>query len=156
MKTSDIEIAVANYFKPRVNLIVPNVSWAFTHYEMDLLVVTQSHYAYEIEIKVSKSDLVNDKKKRHNHNCKKIKFLFFAIPDSLIQYKEHIPEDAGIIVCSDNYCGGISDTKMYRKPKMRYPYELSLDERYDIARLGYLRMWDLKKKVNRVKAALAT
>ncbi len=154
MKTADVEIAVANYFRPRVNLVVPNVSWAFSHYEMDLLVVTHSHYAYEIEIKVTKADLINDKKKRHNHNCDKIKYLFFAIPSTLLRYEEHIPEDAGIIICADNYCGGINDTSIYRKPKKRHDYELSLSERYEIARLGYLRMWDLKRKVNQMKNVL--
>jgi hypothetical protein len=155
MIAADIEIAVVNYFKPRANIVVPNVSWAFSHYEMDLLVITQSNYAYEIEIKTSKADLINDKKKKHTHDCDKIKYLFFAIPESLIQYKEHIPEDAGIFICTENYYGGgVRDTRLYRKPKKRYQYELSLGERYGIARLGYLRMWDLKKKVNRVKAAL--
>lgn len=153
MKTADIEIAVANYFRPRVNIVVPNVSWAFAHYEMDLVVVTRSNFVYEVEIKVSKRDLMADKKKRHDHCCDKTKYLFFAIPEALLEFREHIPEKAGIIVCS-GYYGRITDTRLFRRPKKRNHYELSQSEKFLLARLGYLRMWDLKSKVNRVKAAL--
>ncbi len=152
MKTVDIEIAVANYFRPRVNIVVPNVSWAFSHYEMDLVVVTRSNFVYEIEIKASKSDLIADKKKRHNHDCDKIKYLLFAIPESLIGSVDHIPDDAGIIVCKNPYRR--IEVSMFRRPKKRNHYELEPNERYLLARLGYLRMWDLKNKLNRVKAAL--
>lgn len=154
MKTVDVEIAVVNYFKPRINMVIPNVSWAFAHYEMDLVVVTQSNYVYEIEIKVSKTDLINDKKKRHNHNCDKTKYLFFAIPEALLRYREYIPEHAGIITCRERYGYGAGDVSMFRKPKKRTNYQLELHERYLLARLGYLRMWDLKKKINQMKNVL--
>ncbi len=52
MKTIDIEIAVMAYLGIRKNLIVPNVSWGLVTYEMDLLSLTQSRYATEIEIKI--------------------------------------------------------------------------------------------------------
>jgi hypothetical protein len=49
MHAGDIEIAVARHFNPRQKLIVPNVSWGLGfHYELDLLVVTQSRYAWEV------------------------------------------------------------------------------------------------------------
>lgn len=154
MRTPDVEIAVANYFKPRVNMVIPNVSWAFSHYEMDLVVVTQSNYIYEIEIKVSKSDLINDKKKRHDHNCTKTKFLFFAIPENLLLYREHIPKGAGIITCEERYGYGAGNVRIFQKPKKRTDYHLPYEERLLLARLGYLRMWDLKKKVNQMKNVL--
>ncbi len=152
MKTADIEIAIANYFRPRVNLVIPNVSWAFSHYEMDLVVLTRSGFIYEVEIKVSKSDLIADRNKRHGHNCNKIKYLFFAIPQTLLEFRDHIPDDAGIILCGDTYRP--VDVRMYRRPKKRGHYEAQPNDRYLLARLGYLRMWDLKNRLNRVRIAL--
>ena len=46
-----------NFFNYRANLIVPNISWGLGLHECDLLVLTSSGYATEIEIKVSKADL---------------------------------------------------------------------------------------------------
>ena len=101
MKTKEIELAVAGYFGIRQHLIVPNVSWGFTglYYEADLVVVTKAGYAKEIEIKASRQDLIKDKSKKHNHNCRKFKELYFAIPKKLLKDIEHIPEKAGILVC---------------------------------------------------------
>src|SRR5690606_3456699 len=101
MNASEVEMAVVNYFGSRQHLIVPNVSWGFgLNYEADLVVVTKAGYAKEIEIKVSRADLLKDKEKKHNHDCSKFKELYFAIPERLLKDKEHIPERAGIIVCS--------------------------------------------------------
>lgn len=101
MNTKEVELAVVNYFGARKNLIVPNVSWGFKglHYEADLVVISKSGYAIEIEIKVSRADLIKDKKKWHSHDCKKFKKLYFAIPKKLLKDIEHIPEKAGILVC---------------------------------------------------------
>ena len=55
MHAGDIEIAIANHLNTNQNLIVPNISYGLGfHYELDLLVVTKSNYADEIEIKISK------------------------------------------------------------------------------------------------------
>ena len=71
LTAKQIEISIADYFCPRRNLVVPNVYWGLNFvYELDILVVTQSNYAYEIEIKTTISDIKADKKKR--------KFVEFA------------------------------------------------------------------------------
>jgi len=147
MKAIDVELAVVRLFGYRQNLIIPNVSWGFStlHYEADLVVVTKAGYAKEVEIKVSKYDLIKDKKKRHSHNFHKFKELYFAIPDHLLQYREHIPERAGIIsVIKSN--GGFWAC-YERKAARNSANPLSNSERYELARLGALRIWDLKRKL---------
>lgn len=151
MKTKEVELAVSNLFGIRKNLIVPNISWGFLgmNYEADLVVVTRSGYAKEIEIKVSKADLIKDKSKKHNHDCIKFKELYFAIPKELLKDIEHIPERAGIIVCEKF----LYENKTYykghfeREAKKTYADKLTLQEQYELARLGSLRIWDLKRKL---------
>jgi len=98
VKTIEMEIAVANHFNARQNLIVPNVSWGFCIHECDLLIVTKAGYLYEVEIKVSRGDLKNDMKKQHNHYDSRIKNLYFAIPKKLEKDIEFIPKEAGIML----------------------------------------------------------
>jgi len=151
MKTKEVEFAVATFFGVRQNLIIPNVSWGFTglYYEADLVVVTQAGYAKEIEIKVSRGDLIKDKEKKHTHNCKRFKELYFAIPQKLLKDVEHIPERAGIIVCEKV----MDNDKPYYKAKLERPAKknfaekLLLEDKYELARLGSLRIWDLKRKL---------
>lgn len=149
MKTSEVEIAVAKYFNCyRANLIVPNISWGFGVHECDLMIVTKAGYAYEVEIKISKSDLMADKKKRHGHKHFKIKKLYFAIPKRLLRYKEHIPEHAGILTVDKSsvieygyFC------RLERRPHITGDYVLTPDERFTIAKLGCMRIWGLKQKI---------
>jgi len=137
--TSEIEAAVVRYFNPRVNLIIPNVSWGFGIHECDLLLVTKHGYAYEIEIKVSKPDLCRDKRKVHKHNSKFLRKLYFAIPESLLPNISEIPERAGIIVVDERRkCNKMREGKIMNK------YKLSDKEKFVLARLGTLRFWKSK------------
>ena len=56
--TIEMEVAIAAYFGFRQNIIVPNISWGFMNHEADMFIVRKSGYAIEIEIKRSKSDLL--------------------------------------------------------------------------------------------------
>ena len=148
MITPDMEIALANFFYSRnVLMVIPNVYWAFGHYEKDLVVITKAGYAYEVEIKVSLSDLKKDKDKRHNHNESKIKFLYFAIPEELKPHIEHIPDDAGIITVSEEKRFSPYGCKIIREPLKRGDYKLSSEEQLSIAKLSTHRMWTMKKKM---------
>lgn len=140
--TLEMEIVVANHFNPRVNLIVPNIHWGFGIHECDLLVITPAGYASEIEIKVSKQDLKADSLKAHNHSDHRVKSLFFAIPWYLENCVDLIPEKAGIIVVDSNHW-----PKRIRSAKKNGKYVFSQDEKFQIARLGALRIWDLKRTV---------
>ena len=100
LKTIEMEVALANYFNVRQNIIVPNVSWGLGIHECDLLIVRASGYLIEVEIKISKADLIKDSKKEHKHIDKRIKELYFALPDYLENCIEYIPERAGILLVS--------------------------------------------------------
>jgi len=142
----DIEIAVANFFNPRLNIIVPNVSWGLFLHECDMLVLTKSGYAYEIEIKTDKYDLIKDSKKKHGHFNIKLSRLYFAIPDYLSDYISHIPERAGILIVSE---GGFVELK--RKPEIKNEYRFTDKERLKLAELGTMRIWNLKRIVRNIK-----
>jgi len=66
--TIEIEERVAQYFGPRECIIVPNISWGINIHECDLLIIRKSGYGIEVEIKISKSDLIADAKKGHHHH----------------------------------------------------------------------------------------
>ena len=145
LKSIDVECAVSKYFNPRVNLIVPNVWWGMgLNYEIDMLVVTPANYCYEVEVKVSNSDIKADLKKWNAHNGRFIKRLYFAIPDYL--NTKHIPERAGILTVysrNNRLC-----CKCTRDPEINGVVAKITDkDRYKIARLGALRIWSLKRKL---------
>jgi hypothetical protein len=148
--TAQIELAIAYYFGIRENLIVPNVSWGLNLHECDMIVLSRSGYATEIEIKVSASDLKKDSKKRHGHVSNKIKYLYFAIPSKLCKYIEYIPEHAGILVVTSK-----ARVHEIAKPRPRPNHiKFNTELRYDLARLGSIRIWGLKQKILDLKNKL--
>ena len=141
--TPEIEVRIAQHFDFVHNLVVPNVSWGLLMHECDLLVLTPKGYAYEIEIKVSKADLLKDKKKHHQHRDHRIKYLYFAIPIKLEKHSEHIPMHAGILVVDKE--GRVHEV---RKPMANLPpYVFTPEEFFKLARLGTMRVWGLKEKL---------
>ena len=160
--TLDIEIAVAQFLDLRANLIVPNVSWGMELHECDLLIATKNRYLWEIEIKISKADLVKDKGKRHGHYDERIKRLYFAIPDTLIGHIDHVPDRAGIIVVDTeqllDYRSNNRNVKMYRyccdtikEPQQASGKKMTDAEYLKLARLGAMRVWALKNKIQKLK-----
>jgi len=146
MTAPEIELAVGEYFNVRTNVIVPNISWGMFIHECDLLVLTPAGYAYEVEIKTSKSDLIADKQKSHGHKSNLIKFLYFAIPSNLLPCIEHIPERAGVIEVYENsrYPGYIK-CRIIRKPEVnKLAKKWNDKDKFNLARLGTMRMWPLK------------
>lgn len=153
----EIELAVAKYFNPRQNLIVPNISWGMCSHECDLMVLTQSNYAYEIEIKISAGDLKADAHKTHKHESKLIKLLYFAIPEYLLPYAEHIPKRAGIIKVWREYFGTPEDPtwrdycSVVKAPKVNKEAEKWEDRRrMELMRLSTMRIWSLKETCQRL------
>jgi len=147
MKTYEIEQCVARYYNPRVNLIVPNVSWGLFLHECDLLVCTKAGYLHEIEIKISLSDLKADKKKAHQHLSKKIKCLYFAIPENLEPHIEHIPERAGILLVRDKW----RLTKIREAQRNPYAGAVDIGTRYRMAWLGCMRIWQWREQIEKIK-----
>ena len=97
--TKEMECCVAHYFGTRRNIIVPCVSWGWIiNHECDLVVITKARYAYEVEIKISASDLRADFKKSHGHKSYLIKRLYYAIPIDMRAYVNLIPDYCGVII----------------------------------------------------------
>lgn len=144
MKTSDMEIALMKKLDIRRNLIVPNIHWSMLAYEADLVVLTKSNYATEIEIKVSKADLKKDKEKRHFHDSIYFKYFYYAVPHSLQDFAlTEIPDEAGLYVVRES-----GRTNCVRKAKERSDYKKWTDEeRTKLAELGCMRIQGLKQKI---------
>lgn len=152
IKTIDIELTIKRHYNARQNIIVPNVSWGLGFkYELDMLILSPSRYATEIEIKISKSDIKKDLQKSiHAHNSNRIKYFYFAVPDYLKDC-EYIPVDAGLIsVYEVKYRGKINYP--YYKCKVIRPARINKiarkfnDSEYlKLLKLGYHRLWTLKE-----------
>lgn len=159
--TPEMELALAQFLNPRVNLIVPNVSWGFFKHECDIISISKSGYATEYEIKISKADLLKDKKKEHKHEDHRIKALYFAIPAYMRDCIEHIPERAGVIIAEEYekrfQVNGIPTRKntlkfrlVRRAKESTNPYKFTDADKFQIARLGAMRIWGLKEKLVKV------
>lgn len=153
MKTIEMEAALMGYLDPRQNLIVPNVSWGLCGlHECDLLALSKSGYGTEIEIKISKSDLLKDKEKSHRHNHNHIKYLFFAVPVKLKDVAmEAIPKRAGLFVVEKYVFNNGEKRTIVRQVRgaeiNKTHVKWGEKDRYQLARLGTMRILGLKQKI---------
>ena len=149
----DIEIAVTKFLDPRKNLIIPNVSWGFFRWhEADIVVVRPSMWMAEIEIKVSRQDIKKDLEKKHRHKEKRIRELWFAVPEDLSD-DPNIPEHAGIIAVSEHK--GRRFCKRKRLPEIdRNAIKITKEEQDTLLRLSYFRIISLKEKLHECRARL--
>jgi len=150
--TAEMEVAIAKYFGYRQHIIVPNLSWGFFNHECDLFLIRKSGYGFEVEIKRSKADMQADFKKKHGHKDRgnRIVQLFYAFPEELLpKVKDLVPEECGIITVQWNEWNGKPYASMHRDAKRkRDAKRLTEKEQLKIARLGTLRIWTLKDKLN--------
>jgi len=149
MTTIEMEIAIMRYMDIRKNIIVPNVSWGIvidykTLHECDLLILSKSGYATEIEIKISKSDLKQDIKKLHKHKHNAIKKFYFAVPVHLKEFAlDNIPKHAGLIVVNED-----SKVEMVKTAEInKYAIKWKDKEKAKLLRLGCMRILGLKEKI---------
>ena len=160
MKTIEMEVAIMKACNIRQNLVVPNVSWGLwvdhrnggALHECDILSLSNRGYATEIEIKVSKSDLLKDGHKKHSHEHNLIARLYFAVPEKLKDIALGcIPERAGLYVVKDvvynkNYTRRVvSEVKSPKRNKQAMAWDDK--QRYQLARLGAIRILGLKSKI---------
>jgi hypothetical protein len=142
LNSSDVEYAVAKFFNPRINLIVPNVYWGLGFsYELDLLVVNRpSMHCCEVEIKVVKSDIKAEEKKSHHHESKRIRRFFYAVPWYLADC-EYLPKDCGLISVDENL-----KCTVLRPPRInKTARPLDTMEYVKLLELGCMRIWTLKE-----------
>lgn len=155
MNSREIEIAVARHFGFRQNIIVPNVWWGLRlNHEADILVVSESGYAREIEIKVTASDIKADLKKRHGHTDMhdRIRQVYFAVPEKL-KDNPNIPQEFGLISVSQPAdVSKICYVSLIRPAKInRYAKPLKETEIRHLLHMGCMRIWSLKEKLNKLK-----
>ena len=150
MQTEEIEIAVAKFLNLKANIIVPNVRYGmdFQH-ECDIFMITKSGYGYEVEIKISKQDLMRDFKKKNGHKSNKIGRLFYAMPEYMEDCISLIPEYAGILIAKR--CDGKVECYKVRNAKKTSSYRFTEKEQMHLARLGTMRIWKLKKLINAIQ-----
>ena len=150
--TAEMEVAIAKYFGIRKHIVVPNVSWGFFRHECDLFLIRTSGYGFEVEIKRSKSDMMADFKKKHGHKDRqnRIVQLYYAFPEELLsKVEELVPDDCGILTVSRSEWNNKAYASMRRDAKRRKgAKQLTQKEQLQIARLGTLRIWTLKEKLN--------
>jgi len=160
MKTLEMEIALSGYLDYRRNLVVFNPSWGLyvggkIMHECDILMLSQVGYATEIEIKVSKADLLKDDKKEHGHEHPYIKSLWFAVPEKLAETAlTVIPQRAGLYsVKKVHIKNEWHDYYRYKITPIKKPAtsktapKWSDGDRYQLARLGAIRACALKQKL---------
>jgi hypothetical protein len=165
---TDIECAVAGLFGYRKNIIVPNISWGAGLHECDVLILNENGFATEVEIKISRADLKKDFSKSHNHSSERIKNFYYAIPEKLLDLAlELVPSHAGIITCkkmvpNSRYKWDDENKKtieipgtsywtkasFHRRAKPNHQFRaMTADEKFNIARLGCMRIWPLKNNI---------
>lgn len=146
VNTTEIELAIANHFCYRSNIIVPNVFWGMgLNYEADIVVLRPSGLAVEIEIKISKAGIKADLKKAVQHNSRLFKELWFAVPMEL-STDLNIPAHAGILAVTKSF------VKRVRLPKRRSDAIVwDNTRRQKLLELGVMRIWGLKENLNSFK-----
>lgn len=142
---ADIELCVATHFNPRQFRLCPNISWGFTaigHREVDLLVVPESRWCYEVEIKVTRADIKADLKKQHAHSGSVIRKAWFAVPSELAD-DPAIPDYCGVLACSMTEgcrCHEVRGPKINKEAR-----KLRDDEYLKLMELMTYRVWALKR-----------
>jgi hypothetical protein len=149
IRVDEIEVSIASYFNYRQNIIVPKcygVSW--DSHECDVLILKPSGYVIEVEIKRTFADFKADFKKLHHHKHKHIKEFYYCFTNDIYdKCKDLVPLGMGIIICSrqGNYISSI--IKKVAIP-IKGAVKLSTEEQLKIAKLGCMRIWTLKQKLN--------
>ena len=151
--TNEMEVAIATHFGIRTHIIVPNLFWGFFNHECDLFLIRKSGYGFEVEIKRSVSDFHADFKKKHGHVDKqnRIVQLYYAFPEELYtKLEKDVPLDCGIIsvgTYGNNHIARVRREATRRKGAR----PLTDKEIAKISRLGVMRVWSLKDKLNKIK-----
>jgi hypothetical protein len=153
MTALELEVALMRHFNIRQNIVVPNLSHSMLRYEADIVRVTSSGYGTEVEIKVSKSDLLADFKKEYYHNSELFKFFYYAVPEDMEEFAlEHIPQRAGLFVGvrSDFWWSehNLVYIKEVRKARTNPDHRRWTEEEMSyLNRLGCMRILGLKESI---------
>ena len=158
MTTKEMEHALFQHFLGRMDLITTNItgSYDLVEHECDILMVNKNRFLTEIEIKISKSDLKADFKKKHSHDSNKIKYVYFAIPKHMEDCIDLIPKRFGVIVVRksdwlDSFMKKVPIRKtrypvtVVRRPKKNCDYKICDNDLIKLYRLASMRYWKCKE-----------
>lgn len=147
MNTKEVESALVQtkrlFTNCVKNVVVPNISWGlgFNH-ELDLLCLSKAGYITEVEIKISRADLLMDFDKKHHHSDPRIKFLYYAAPSSMLDdLLELVPKENGIIIVNEK---GKPKGKIIRKAEPKSARKINRKERDKLYALMMMRFWNLR------------
>ena len=159
----DIELAIFRLYDIRQHIIVPNVSnqMCLVPFETDMLILTQSGYATGFDIKVSKSDLLADLKKKQYTKfkdkengaflqelfyAKKFKHFYYAVPKKLEETAlSMIPEFVGLYVYENFEYPKRPTFKCVKEAKKLKTESWSEKHKTELMRLGCMRIYALKQ-----------
>lgn len=161
MTTIEMEYAISRRYDMRTHIMVPNISWGLLDHEADMLIVRQTGYCIEYEIKRSFSDFVKDfdkwKWKRDGRTLRNIKEFWYVFPEKLwLKRRDEItpimPKFAGIlIICKDDK-GNLPWSKEIRSPVPDSNVKpLNAKQILKVASLGTMRIWNLKRQIITLK-----
>ena len=166
----EIEVALAKKFDYIRNLVVFNVNgWSEKlpiYHECDMLSMSKRGYLTEVEIKRTWSDFLADFKKTHKHDNRGIiKYFYYCIPKDMLEkaydkLSENNVTYSGIITYNEDL---YFETHPYRSKdgskifdfKMKSFKALDEEGRFELARLGAIRIVGLKEKINRLNEKLS-
>ena len=150
MKAEDIAIIAVKrsnspFFLRANQCVVRNVSWGlFSWGEADIIALTKSFYLIEGEIKISKSDLLADRKKLkflherttidHSHWKQDIKAFYYIVPTAIVEQAMLL--SYGVIEVDGD------KLKVHRKsPIHKEAKKLPDKQVYNLMRLGCMKAW---------------
>lgn len=139
-------------------------------WESDYLAITKSGYAYECEIKISRSDFFNDNKKVKKHlilegkdeEKQRPNYFYYAVPEGLVK-PEEIPDDYGLIYVHTGFVNIVKPAKLLHKNKVDVDALNLIDKFYygmwdyigKYRRLNTNELKDCKDKIKRLEKELA-
>jgi hypothetical protein len=166
MRTVEIELQLFKKFDVQKTLNATNITRKskILDFEADYISLSEAGYATAIEIKITKSDLKADLKKKHIARLtsaplkswgkrtaldiyyKRLKYFYYAVPPKLIETAlDQIPDFAGLMEVTEN---GIN---VIRKPQVLFNFKWNDVLRYKLARLGSIKAYNLKNKIVRLE-----
>lgn len=165
------DILCGCHWAPHKHILVPNVSWGLLDGEADLLVMFDSLWCEEVEVKISRADFRREfatKQLKHaslmdrataNSREQLIRRYWFAFPRELAEsLLSEVPSYAGVIAVSKREpnlyarmskrpLGTIGDCTVLRPaPALKFARKLTEEEARQLLRLAHLRYWSLRKR----------
>lgn len=159
LSVDEIQLAILqiDVFNPRRNIVIPNLSFGLLDHEADLAIISKSGYMTEIEIKRSLPDLKADFKKKKDFICERVYQFFYCVPDSLVLACrdlciQHDRPISGIISYSEDAHISIHHGEIWESYDKAWPHysggrRLFIEEQLQAARLGAMRVWEIKAKL---------